>query len=80
MAEIGITNAVVELRRIAGDIDDEKAAIILSLNPTRDEIEAAVAWAEGRGDARGDGHWPLDGKAGQIFEILTADDEEERPH
>jgi hypothetical protein len=77
MPAIG-TSGVVELRRIVGQIDDIKAAIILSLNPTIEEVEEAVAWAEGRGDALGNGPWPLTGKVGEIFEILTAEDEEER--
>jgi hypothetical protein len=72
------TSGVVELRRIVGDIDDTKAAMILSLNPTIEEIEEAVAWAEGRGDVVGNGPWPLTGKVGEIFEILTAEEEEER--
>ena len=36
--------------------------------------------AEGRSDARGNGPWPLTGKAGEIFEILAAGVEEESLH
>jgi hypothetical protein len=74
----GISN--VELRRVLGDIDDIRAAAILSLDPTLEDIEKALAWAEGRGDAAHNGPWPLDGKAAEIFEILAADEEEEEMH
>ena len=71
---------VTELRRIVGDIDDARAAVILSLDPTIEEIEEAIAWAEGRGDALANGHWPLNGKVAEIFEILVADEEDESEH
>ena len=71
---------VAELRRIAGDIDDVTAANILSLEPTIEEVELAIACAEGRSDARGNGPWPLTGKAAEIFEILVAGAEEESLH
>jgi hypothetical protein len=71
---------LAELRRITGDIDDATAASILSLDPTLEDVEEAVAWAEGRGDAPGNGSWPLTGKAGEIFEILVAGAEEESLH
>lgn len=69
-----------ELRHMLGDIDDMRLAAILSLDPTIEEIERALAWAEGTADAAGNGPWPLDGKAGEIFEILTADVEDESTH
>ncbi len=73
-----IIDTVAELRRITGDVDDVTAASILSLEPTIDDVEQAVAWAEGRSEALGNGPWPLTGKAGEIFEILIADAEEDR--
>lgn len=73
--EIG---TMAKLRRIVGDIDDTKAASILSLNPTIEEVEQAVAWVEGRSDISGNGPWPLTGRAAVIFEILASDEEEER--
>ncbi len=71
---------LAEIRRIAGDIDDVTAANILSLEPTLEEVEQAVAWAEGRGDATGNGPWPLTGKVGEIFEMLVAGAEGEWIH
>ena len=43
MGVTGITDGVAELRRIVGDIDDVRAAVILSLDPSVEEIEEAIA-------------------------------------
>jgi len=80
MGVMGSIDGAAELRRIIGDIDDTKAAFILSLDPTIEEIEVAVAWAEGRGEALGNGEWPLSGKVAEIFEILVADEVDEGEH
>ena len=74
------TVGLTELRKLLGSIDDLKAAAILSLHPTIEEIEEAAAWIEGCGDTLGNGPWPLDGKAAEIFEILTEDEEDDRIH
>jgi len=74
------TVGLTELRNLLGSIDDLKAAAILSLNPTIEEIEEAAAWIEGRGDAMGNGPWPLHGKTAEIFEILTEDEEDDQIH
>jgi len=72
---------LAEVRRMVGDISDGRFNAILSLNPGFKEIEEAVFWADGRADREGNGEWPLTGKSGEIFEILTADVEEEiGPH
>ena len=73
--------AVSQLRRLVGDIDDAKVSAILALNPTLQEIEEAVIWIEESGELRPDGEWRLSGKAGEIFDILTADlEDESRAH
>ena len=65
------------LRKIAGDLDDTKAAEILALRPSESELEQAVMSASGTGDVLAKEGRVLDGKAAQIFDILTADAEDE---
>jgi hypothetical protein len=66
------------LRRIAGDLDDAKAAKILALRPSESDLEQAVMSALGTGDVLAKEGRPLDGKAAQIFDILAEDAEDER--
>ena len=66
------------MRRLAGDIEDAKAAEILSLEPSEAELEQALVWAAGNGDLRGKERHPLEGKAARIFDILTAENDEQR--
>ena len=81
MSRVPINVGVTQLRRILGDIDDLRAAAILSLNPTIEEIEQAAAWIEGRSsEIVGNGPWPLEGKAAEIFEILIEDEGDEETH
>ena len=68
-----------ELLRIVGDIDERKALDILALSPTVAEIEEAAVWATGDGDILAKTGHPLTGISAEIFEILTADEEEEEP-
>lgn len=65
-----------ELRSIVGDIDEAKIIEILKLNPSVTDLEEAVIWAGGDGDTLGKQGHPLVGTVAQIFEILTADDDE----
>ena len=66
-----------DLTALLGDIDDDKFAEILRLDPNLSDIEQAVIWARGEGEVLGKSGHPLLGKAARIFEIVTADDEEE---
>jgi predicted phosphoribosyltransferase len=66
------------LRRVAGDLEPIKAAEILALEPNEGELEEAVIWAAGNGDLQAKAGRPLDGKAAKIFDIITADEEDER--
>ena len=65
-----------ELRSIVGDIDEAKIIEILKLNPSVTDLEEAVIWDGGDGDTLGKQGHPLVRTAAQIFEILTADDDE----
>ena len=78
MAMNGKIEAVEELRHMLGDIDSGKAAQILALEPTPEELEVAVMWAQGNEDIVATQGGTLSPKTAQIFDILTADDAEER--
>jgi len=66
------------VRQIVGD-DDLKVAEVLKLQPTVAELEEAFAWAEGEDDVMGELEKPLTGKAAQIYDIITADKDDEAP-
>jgi predicted phosphoribosyltransferase len=66
-----------QIRSIAGDIDEAKISEILRLKPNAAEIQEAVRWALGDGDILGKRGHVLDGKAAAIYDILTADEDEE---
>ena len=68
-----------ELVRLVGDIEDAKLAQILALHPNNQDIEEAVFWADGEADELAKSGRALSGKSAAIFEILTADLEEEPP-
>jgi hypothetical protein len=67
-----------EIRRLAGDIGDDAIAGIEALGATVADLEIALQYAAGADDAMGKARHPLTGKAAQIHEWLTRDDEEER--
>jgi hypothetical protein len=62
-----------------GEIDDAKVIDILVLKPTMADVEEAAIWATGDGDVLAKAGRPLTGISAEIFEILTADEEEEPP-
>jgi hypothetical protein len=68
-----------DLLRIVGDVDEDKLLAILALRPTIAEVEEAAAWTIGSGDVVDRAGHPLAGIVAQIFEILTADEEEPPP-
>jgi hypothetical protein len=47
-------------------------AEIMVLNPTYEEFEIALAYAQGESDVMGEERHPLEGKAKQVYDILTA--------
>jgi hypothetical protein len=71
---------MAQLRRVVGDIGDEKLTAILALNPSFEQIEEAVLWADGQAESKRNSEWPLSGKIGDIFEILAPDIEDSRPN
>jgi hypothetical protein len=66
-----------DVRRILRDPDERKIIEILSLKPTVAELEQAAMWSGGEGDVLGKMGRQLTGRAAQIFEILSADHDEE---
>ncbi len=68
---------VDDVRRIVGELDDAKAVAILALRPTITELEQAALWAVGSGDVLAKQGQPLTGVAAAIFDLLTADEDED---
>lgn len=63
-----------EIAARVGDLDDAVIAAILEIEPTAEELDEALAWAEGEDDVMGEMERSLSGKVAQIYEILTADE------
>ena len=76
MAQAPETTGVTadEIRAICGDILDWKVAAIEALRPTTGDVAAAVGWAEGLDDLGRQGR-PLEGRAAQVYELLTAEED-----
>jgi hypothetical protein len=70
-------DSAASLRRILGDIDERKVLEILALHPTVEDLEEAAKWAGGEGEVVGKAGHPLAGRPAEIFDILTADEEDE---
>jgi hypothetical protein len=68
-----------DLTRVVGEIEDAKVIDILALKPTMADVEEAAIWAIGDGDVLAKAGRPLIGISAEIFEILTADEEEPPP-
>ncbi len=65
-----------DAKSVLGNIDDTKLVYIMTLCPSVADIERASAWLAGDSDVFGAGQ-PLKGVAGEIVEILTADEDDE---
>ena len=74
-ARAGTALSAEAIRRIAGEISDARVLAILDLDPSRDELEQAAAWAEGQSDVLGELELPLSGVVSELHEILTAGEE-----
>ena len=59
---------------IAGNIEDAKVAAIERCGVSREDLEAAVAWAAGQTGVMGKQHRPLSGAVAEAYDILTADE------
>ncbi len=72
-----------DIVRIVGDLEDSKIAAILAIEPTAQEVEAAVLWAEAESDVVDELEQPLTGATARIYEILITrkdyGEEEHRP-
>jgi hypothetical protein len=66
-----------EIVAMAGDLDDAAIAAILEIGPTAEDLVEALAWVEGEDDVMGEMERPLTGKVAQIYDILTADQDDE---
>lgn len=60
---------------LCGHVPDWKVVKILASQATYDELEAAVAWGEGESDVLGGARLPLAGRAAELYEIITADED-----
>ena len=66
-----------DLKKILGDMDDATAIAILDMHPTISQVEQACFWANGQVDMLGPEQRASESVVAQIFDILTADDEDE---
>jgi hypothetical protein len=66
-----------EVAAMVGTLDDAVVAAILAIGPTAEDLVEALAWVEGEDDVMGEMERPLTGKAAQIYDILTANEEED---
>ncbi|MBI2719723.1 MAG: hypothetical protein HYX36_13340 [Rhizobiales bacterium] len=69
-----------DLLRILGDIEESKILDILALRPSVADLESVALWAVGEGESIARAGHPLTGVIAEIYEILTADEEDpQRP-
>ncbi len=76
MSDAAASALADDVRRILGALDDDKIVAIVALQPSITDLEEASLWLAGDTDVFGAGK-PLKPVAGQIVDILTADEEEE---
>lgn len=63
-----------EIRHLVGDVGDHTLIEILGVSPTIEDLEVAVAYAQGEQEMGGPAELALTGKRAKLYEILTADD------
>lgn len=68
-----------ELRRILGDLDEDKIIEILGLRPSIADLEEAAVWATGDGDVLARSGRPLAGIVARIVDILATEEDEPPP-
>lgn len=68
-----------EIARLVGDDDAELLARIQATGASVVEIEKALLWARGEAEILGETPHPLEGAAAAVYDLLTAEpDEDER--
>ena len=70
---------LADVQSIVGDIDSNKAAVIVATEASVVQLEEAVAWAEGESDVMGDLVRPISHQVSAIYDVLITElPEEER--
>ncbi|MGZ3273886.1 MAG: hypothetical protein ACXU82_11485 [Caulobacteraceae bacterium] len=64
-----------QVRELCGEVLDWKVSAILALRPTAADLEVAVGWANHQDELGQEGQ-PLEGLAAQVYEVLTADEDD----
>jgi len=64
-----------EIRRLCGDVPDEKMVRILASGASVEDLEIALAWAAGESDVMGKERHALSGVAAELYDILAGDEE-----
>ncbi len=71
--------SLAEIAALVGDDDAERLLAIQATGASLVEIEKALLWARGEAEVLGKTPHPLEGAAAAVYDILTADlDEEDR--
>jgi len=65
-----------DVRRILGELDEDKLMAVLDLEPSVADLELAAQWLGGDPDVFGAGE-PIKGVASSIVTLLTAEEDEE---
>lgn len=60
--------------RLLGPMDDGKCVAIIATGATIKDLEEVAVWLAGEDDVMGELERPLVGVAGQVYELLTADE------
>lgn len=75
--------SVKDIREVVGNIDDLKAAAIAEMAPSIEELEEAVAWAQGESDVMAELEQPSDAVVAALHDLLVSElppeEERERP-
>jgi hypothetical protein len=69
--------SAAEVRHLAGPLNDDAVAAILRVGPSLEELEVAARYVRGEGDLVARAGHPLSGRVGQLYEILSAEEQEE---
>lgn len=62
------------VRRLCGEVSDETVIEILAAGASLADLEAAVAWLQGRSETMGEEPHRLEGAAARIYDLLLAEE------